>query len=255
MILNYEKYDFTPPWEKRTPVVLIHGLGADNTTWFYQTGELVKYFPVVALDLPGFGKSRLAEEDLTIEYMGKCVYETIKSTGAVKAHIAGISLGSFVSLEVATAYPDMVDKLVLISAPYTFINENIDENMKLVESYSHMNLAEVAKERISHAFSSGGKKEAMDFLGDIIGKSDPNVYIASATSVLKYYSHEKYSKVKAKTLILNSELDYLAPPCDAEKINNAIGGSKKVILKQTGHASCLDNPLEVNKELIKFLNN
>ena len=38
-----------------------------------------------------------------------------KSLGIEKAHVAGLSMGGFISQEIALSYPEMVNRLILVA--------------------------------------------------------------------------------------------------------------------------------------------
>jgi pimeloyl-ACP methyl ester carboxylesterase len=55
----------------REPQLLVHGLGGSSVTWIEVMRGLAEHGPVVAVDLPGFGRTRaLEDEPLTVrEYV------------------------------------------------------------------------------------------------------------------------------------------------------------------------------------------
>ena len=50
------------------PLVLVHGILACLEFWVYLLPELSKYFRVIAVDLPGFGKTDDQTQEYTLEY-------------------------------------------------------------------------------------------------------------------------------------------------------------------------------------------
>jgi pimeloyl-ACP methyl ester carboxylesterase len=85
------------------PLVLLHPLGADRGVWEPVTPLLAPHHDVIALDLPGFGGSpELAVEvEATPAAIAACAVATMDELGLERAHVAGISLGGWVGLELA----------------------------------------------------------------------------------------------------------------------------------------------------------
>lgn len=85
------------------PLLLLHGLGGARTSWYPILDRLADEHDVVALDLPGFGRSRPAPVGPASSPAGlaAAVAETMDELGWTTAHLAGVSLGGWVSLELA----------------------------------------------------------------------------------------------------------------------------------------------------------
>ena len=83
--------------------MLVHPLGADRTAWEPVMQPLADEHDVLAVDMPGFGESaELAERvAATPEAIAGTILATLDSLGLDRAHVAGISLGGWVALELA----------------------------------------------------------------------------------------------------------------------------------------------------------
>ncbi len=83
------------------PLVLIHPLGADRGVWQPVMELLAAEHDAIAVDMPGFGDS--AELALKVAATPEAIADTIVATllslGLDRAHMAGISLGGWVALE------------------------------------------------------------------------------------------------------------------------------------------------------------
>jgi pimeloyl-ACP methyl ester carboxylesterase len=86
------------------PLVLLHGIGSRKEVWAPVVAHLAEQREVIALDLPGFGVSPLsARQDLTAVGLAATVAEFCREIGVERPHVAGNSLGGWVSLEMARA--------------------------------------------------------------------------------------------------------------------------------------------------------
>jgi pyruvate dehydrogenase E2 component (dihydrolipoamide acetyltransferase) len=100
--------------ESGTPILLIHGFGADMTSWMFNQAELAKEHPVHAIDLPGHGGSSKEVQGSPAE-LAAAVLAYMDAAGIAAAHLVGHSLGGSVAVEVALTSPDRVTALTLIA--------------------------------------------------------------------------------------------------------------------------------------------
>jgi pimeloyl-ACP methyl ester carboxylesterase len=99
-----------------TPLLLIHGTGADAAMWGESIGLLARGARVIAYDRRGHSRSagppvtgyaRHAEDAATL----------LCGLGADPAVVLGWSVGGVIALELAIARPDLVRALVLVEPP------------------------------------------------------------------------------------------------------------------------------------------
>jgi pimeloyl-ACP methyl ester carboxylesterase len=85
------------------PLVLIHGLGHTWRGWRPMLPLLEESFDVLAVDLPGFGYSPPlpAGVESSPEHLADAVERAMDAAGFSTAHLAGNSLGGWISLELA----------------------------------------------------------------------------------------------------------------------------------------------------------
>jgi pimeloyl-ACP methyl ester carboxylesterase len=83
------------------PLVLIHPLGADRHVWDPVLDDLAADHDCLAVDMPGFGESpELATAvEATPTAIAATVLATLDALAIERAHVAGISLGGWVALE------------------------------------------------------------------------------------------------------------------------------------------------------------
>lgn len=95
--------------------LLIHGLGGSATNWLEVMGGLAELGPVIAPDLPGFGRteppgprgSRLQNNLRFLQVLAGYL-------GIDRATVHGNSMGGLLAVRLAQAAPDLVERLVLV---------------------------------------------------------------------------------------------------------------------------------------------
>lgn len=104
------------------PLILIHG-GFGSVEMFGPNIEvLVQDHRVIGIDLQAHGGTGPLGRPMTFEAMATDVAELIKWLGYERADVMGYSLGGAVALRTAIDHPDVVDRLVVVSAAYAFGN-------------------------------------------------------------------------------------------------------------------------------------
>jgi len=101
-------------------VVMIHGFPDFWYSWRHQMEGLKNNYKVVAIDQRGYNMSDKPEgnENYDMQYLVSDVAAVIKHFGEEKATIVGHDWGGSVSWQFAFAFPQMVDKLVILNLPH-----------------------------------------------------------------------------------------------------------------------------------------
>jgi pimeloyl-ACP methyl ester carboxylesterase len=101
---------------RQPDIILIHGNGDEADTWRHVWPAISSVRHVMALDLPGFGRSApRASGDLSALAAG--VRSFIQAQAMDHVALVGSSLGAVVACQVAVALPKVVSSLTLIGGP------------------------------------------------------------------------------------------------------------------------------------------
>jgi pimeloyl-[acyl-carrier protein] methyl ester esterase len=100
-------------------LALLHGWGLNLRVWDGLAAALSERFRVVAVDLPGHGRSEWLPDHSSLEAQARQVHDTVSGIAAGYS-LLGWSLGGQIALRLAAAPPDgtaaAIDRLVLIAA-------------------------------------------------------------------------------------------------------------------------------------------
>jgi pimeloyl-ACP methyl ester carboxylesterase len=95
------------------PLVLIHYTSADHACWAFQLPAYTEHFSCIALDLPGSGESDKPAGPYSTEWYADQVAAWMGAVGIERAHVAGMSLGAVVGIQLAARHPGRVRSLSL----------------------------------------------------------------------------------------------------------------------------------------------
>ncbi len=101
------------------PLVLLHGAFTTiDISFGKMLPTLAKNRQVIAIEQQGHGHTEDIDRPLSFEQMTDDTAELLQQLGIKKADILGYSMGGVIAMELGIRYPDLVNKLVIISAPY-----------------------------------------------------------------------------------------------------------------------------------------
>ncbi|GAB3969196.1 hypothetical protein GCM10029978_040050 [Actinoallomurus acanthiterrae] len=112
-------------------VILLHGLGGSHANWLRVGARLTRIGRVLCPDLPGFGRTRLAGRDSSLEANQDVVSRLMDVLGTPPALLVGNSMGATIALRVAAARPRAVAGLAL-SAPWVPLAGPADPGMRTI---------------------------------------------------------------------------------------------------------------------------
>lgn len=101
---------------KGKAVVLVHGFVEEGSMWDGTVKVLSKTHRVIVPDLPGFGKSPLETDKLSMEYYADELYAMLKREKVKTCIMLGHSMGGYITLYFAEKYPEMLTRFGLINS-------------------------------------------------------------------------------------------------------------------------------------------
>lgn len=105
--------------EGQPPLVLLHGTYMTiDLNWGKVIPVLAKDRQVIAIEQQGHGRTEDLDRTITYEQMADDTAELLRQKGIKKADVLGYSMGGATAIDLAILHPDLVRKLVIISAAY-----------------------------------------------------------------------------------------------------------------------------------------
>ncbi len=99
----------------KPPILLIHGFASSTYTFRRILPLLQERYSIIAVDLPGFGKSEKSTSFIySFENYAKVMIECIHKFGFSTTNIVAHSMGGQIALNMARLAPEKINKLVLL---------------------------------------------------------------------------------------------------------------------------------------------
>jgi len=241
------------------PVVLcLHGSLMDRTMFAPQMEALSDHYRVVSYDLRARTDRWQGSYDLD-DLVADCrvVMDTLDIDSCV---LVGMSMGGFVAVRFALAYPERLDGLVLIdSMAEAYTEEEREEYGGLVEGVrgaDRMPL-EVAEMAADLMFSERAHEEQADLVQHWIDRWHTYPGDAVAAEIESWRTEpgvaDELGAVDIPALAIHGEDDQSIPPERARRTVDALPQGRMELIPGAGHPSNLERPEAVNARLREFL--
>jgi pimeloyl-ACP methyl ester carboxylesterase len=252
------------------PLVFVHGLAGSWPNWLEQLPVLAEEHRVLALDLPGFGHSPMPEQEISIAGYARTLDRLLDVLQVDAAAVVGNSMGGFIGAELAIAFPQRVERLVLVSAAglSTYNDPRTRRAMPALRPAERILAAGTAwfaskadsvmrRPRLRAAAMNvvvrhPERLPAALAAEQVRGSGKPG-FIQALGDLMAYDVRERLPEIACPTLIVWGECDRLISVRDADVFEELIPNSRKVIFEDTGHMAMLERPAAFNALLKDFL--
>jgi pimeloyl-ACP methyl ester carboxylesterase len=252
------------------PLVFVHGLSGCWANWLEQLPALAAEHRVIALDLPGFGHSPMPSREISISGYARLLDRLLGQLGIDAAAVVGNSMGGFIAAELAIAFPQRVERLVLVSAAGISTTGHPGTtralgSLRRLETVLAATAGWVAsksdtvarRSRLREALMAlvvahPGRLPAALAAEQLRGAGKPGFFQA-LESILDYDIRERLPEIACPTLVVWGDRDRLVPLRDADVFVELIPDARKLVFRDTGHMSMLERPAAFNELLEEFL--
>ena len=206
------------------PLLLLHGGGGAGVNWrlVFDVDNPPQALELIVPDLRGHGRSTNPSNVITFRQLGHDVLALMDRLGIVRCKAIGVSMGAKTLLHVATMAPDRVEAMVLVSAAPHFpdaTREIMRASVDVVHSeneWALMRRWHVRGDEQIRALWRMGRDLAAN-------RDDMN------------FTTRDLSRIRARTLIVHGESDFLYPLSLAEELHSGIPGSELWLVPNGGH--------------------
>jgi pimeloyl-ACP methyl ester carboxylesterase len=229
---------------------LLHSLNISADSWKEVFGPLSQNYSIYALDMPGHGDSDKPKKNYWIEDYARAVIQFMDRMKLEKAVVCGNSVGALIAVELGAAYPQRVEKLILVGCPARDAWERMERFAFSALSFDAQgNPQPLSMTDLKMTFAHPTSELAAWFNG-LRGKA--GVWVKKTMIAISLYDpFPKFPRIKCPTLVLFGDQDILKEK--EKEILQGIKGSKSVILADAGHVPQMEKPQAFLEAVAKFL--
>jgi pimeloyl-ACP methyl ester carboxylesterase len=240
-----------------SPVVCVHGLGGSSNTWSAMHPSLDAH-RLIRIDLPGSGRSKLPQEELSMTMLVQCLQTVCKRLGIAQAQWLGHSMGTIVVQHLAVVSPSLVKSMVLfgpLAEPPEVARESIRLRAEKVRKGGMQGLQEVTEALLTTAVSEHTKRNnpsAYAYVRESLMRQSPLGY-AATSDVLSQARSADVERIASPALLMTGDEDKVSPPEAVHALARRFISGKSVVLTRCGHWTPIEKPHECARETRAFL--
>lgn len=238
-------------------VLLLHGLGADASSWTLQLSALIGAgFRPIAPDTPGFGGSPYDGHGWSIHRMAAEMAGLLEELQTGPAHVAGLSMGGTIAQQFGLDYPHQTRSLVLVSTFAVLRPDTLSGWFYFLQRFIVVNtvgLPAQAKIVARRVFPGPRYEQVREILVETISRADPRAYRKAMSSLGLFNSIKRLGEIKVPTLVVTGAVDTTVTPARQRRLVEGIRAAQQVIIPDAGHAVPVDQSERFNRELLAFL--
>ena len=235
------------------PLVLLHGAASDGRLWQPQLEGLADEFTVVAWDEPGAGESSDIPTDFDLPGYADCLAALIEHLELGAAHVAGLSWGGTVALELYRRRPELVATLVMIDTYAGWKGSLPEEEVRArVEGARQALAAPAFDPTLPGLFAGDPPAEFLSLLEEVGAAVRPHTFKVQLSVMAKADLNDVLPTIAVPTLLVWGEFDARSPLAVAHQFERAIPDASLVVIPDCGHVSNLEQPDQVNAAVREF---
>ena len=236
-----QTFMLTAGQESNPPIILLHGSCSNSAFWFPEIMALSNNFRVYAVDIIGeAGNSEEYRPDLSSDAFALWMKDVLGALGVERTVLIGNSLGGWMALKFATAYPEHVSRLILVASsglaqirPQFLLNVG---QTRQVDGTVPVPPAIIGDQNIP--------KEVLDFMNLIVENYNP-------IQDLLVFADEQLQRLNMPVLFIDGEDDVIInAEGSAQRLSRLIPSAVIHLLPNCGHV--VTNSIEY---IIPFLMN
>ena len=237
------------------PLVLVHGAADDGRVWHPQLSALADEFTVIAWDEPGAGGSSDVPADFGLADYASCLAALIEALELGPPHVAGLSWGGTVALELYRHHPGLVATLILADTYAGWKGSLPEEEVLSRVAGAREMLAAPAEEfdpTLPGLFAGDPPAEFVPLLEEIAADVRTESLRKQLFVMAEADQRDLMPRIAVPTLLIWGELDARSPLRVARQFEKAIPDTELVVIPGCGHVSNLERPEQFNQAVREF---
>lgn len=251
------------------PLFLVHGLGANKSSWLPTVPALARRFRVIALDLPGFGGSSKPLGAYNASWFARHVFGLMDAMDYDSANVAGNSMGGRIAMEMAMLHPERVRALACLCPATAFSRRPALWFVRLLRPELAFVAGRLPRRQLraglTELFSDPRRVEdgwydaaIDDFLS--VWKS-PRARVAFSAAARNIYLDEpegergfwsRLREMRTPALFVYGDRDHLITHHFAKKVRRHLPRATVTVWTDCGHAPQIEWPDKTSAALIRF---
>lgn len=253
---THKLFYLDPQPASHRPVLLLHGLGTNSSSWALQIPPLVEAgFRVIAPDTRAFGNSgfpgRTSVREMVTDFI-----QLLDSLEVTRTDVVGISMGGAQALQLALDHPNRVNRMVLVNTFASLRPKSLRVwgyflyRVILVHTLGLETQANFVAQRL---FPEADQEVLRREMIRQVLQASPAGYRATMRTLGLFDVTARLGEIRTPTLVITGDRDSTVPPDVQAVLARRIPGARQAVITGAGHAVSVEKSGPFNELLMDFL--
>jgi pimeloyl-[acyl-carrier protein] methyl ester esterase len=243
-------------------LVLLHGWGLNVRVWDGLVEELRDRFRIIAVDLPGHGRSLWSPGRNTPAEQAWLLHSTLAPISN-RYSLLGWSLGGQIALDLAAAMPARVEKLVLVATtprfvaapdwPYGMKADAIEKMAKQLREDYQQTIRDFLDLQVRGSVEGASVIEQLRKALFVHGQAKPEALETGLSTLATSDLRPTLPHVRTPTLVVAGQNDRITAPGASRALAEALPDARYVEMRRAAHTPFLSHRKEFATTLERFL--
>ncbi|MCL6272117.1 alpha/beta hydrolase [Sansalvadorimonas sp. 2012CJ34-2] len=236
-----------------TPILLVHGLASSQRDWLLQLPSLCQDRQVILVDLRGHGKTG-HNSQFSVPAMAEDLHTLMNELNIPYFDLMGISMGGMIAMAMASSYSGSVRRLILVNTAPSLgsLSPFMKCLLPLRRVIAHMPMTLTARLMLWQLLPGETKASLRKHAYRFWSRNKPEVIARLIHCLVNTNLWPRLKDIRAKTLVIRGEHDFFSPSA-ASRICRRIPDAALVTIRNSGHATVIDQPAAFNDAMMDFL--
>jgi pimeloyl-ACP methyl ester carboxylesterase len=238
------------------PMVLLHGFPLSRGAWSKQVEAFKGRHRVITPDLRGFGESESTSGIVSMQRLAEDIHALTEQLATGPVILAGHSMGGYVALAFANAFPKALRGLMLVATKAgTDSSEAAAARHALAEKVRAQGPAVVVDAMAPKMLAAGNAdaRMAAAVRGIMKNASTEGVIATLLGMAERPDENDRLDQIRVPTLVIAGSEDTVIPPSESEALAKAIPGAQLVLIPRAGHLVAFEQARAFNDAVRNWL--
>ena len=241
-------------------IVFSHGLLMSGDMFAEQVKALSDRYRCIIYDHRGQARSEVTRSGYDMDSLSEDAAALIRALDCAPCHFAGLSMGGFVGMRLAIRLPELIKSLILMETtadPEPEENKGPYRKLAFIGRWISFRpvISKIMQIMFGRSFLEDPAKEEVrgKWRRHLLSLNRRGTARAAHGVIDREGVYGQIDRIAVPTLIIVGEEDVATVPAKAERMHEAIPGSKLVRLPRGGHSASIEEPEAVTEAITAFL--
>ena len=236
------------------PVYLLHGLALDHSIWLEMADTYADQAQFIMPDLRGHGCTPLGNADASLEQLANDVIQLADTLGHQKFTLAGHSLGGYIALALAEAFPERLVGLVTVTSHARADSpDTLESRFEQVKQARLEGVRGMSQNLIERMMPEGGLVQPDEHMCEVVSNSSSEGFANVQEAMAKRPNRLNIMRsLTCPVLAIAGGKDRILPREIALEVAENAKQGRAVCLPEVGHLAMIEVPYTLGALIVSM---